>query len=77
MFVCRRLHEGTVASAAPATGVLVGELHPSAVRLALPQARRLDHLLHQLLERTLHAVFRLGTGLWWTVDGRETRGVRS
>lgn len=68
---CARLQQGAVAAARSAARVLVGELHPSAVALALPQARGLDDLLHQLLKRTLDAITGLGTRLWEDRVNRE------
>lgn len=65
------LQQGAVAAARSAARVLVGELHPSAVALALPQAGGLDDLLHQLLKRTLDAVTGLGARLWEDSVNRE------
>lgn len=67
----RGLKHGAVAAAGSAPGVFVRQLHRPAVALALPQAGRLDDLLHQLLKRTLDAVLRLGAGL--CVDGGQSK----
>lgn len=63
VLVVRSLNQGAVTSAASAAGIFVRQLHGSAVVLALPQAGRLDDLLHQLLKRTLNAILCLCTRL--------------
>lgn len=63
MHVCR-LDQGAVATAGATSCVFVGQLDSSAVALTLPQARSLDDLLHQLLERTLNTIPGLSTRLW-------------
>lgn len=60
----RESDEGAVSAAgAVVLHLLLSELNTLILEAALPQARRLQDLLHQLLEGTLDAVSGLGARL--------------